>query len=223
MLRYIIPPHGFRKYKKGFHNGSNLIHVSYKWKKRWKFDLCPVKSNIFMYMNIYSILKSVQLYIKSKNQFKMKILNFVLPEGYFLVLCNDSQRDLLIFSEWKHEIEPTRHMRFQSQQIGPIVIDRAFNLFRVQYKCFVCISINWILHRLGAERVCLNRPLADRWVPDNNYRMLSQLHYKVSTLRIIAMRGLIATQLLRELCVIFFGRMESICFNVFNDDLAFAS
>lgn len=138
----------------------------------------------------------------------------VLPEGYFLVLCTDSQRPL-IFSEWKREIEPTRHMRLQSQQIGPIVIDRAFNLFRVQYKCFVCISINWILHRLGAERVCLNRPLAERWIPGNDYRMLYQLHYEVSTLRIIAMRGLIATQLLRERCVILFGRMESRCFNVF--------
>lgn len=138
----------------------------------------------------------------------------VLPEGYFLVLCTDSQRPL-IFSEWKREIEPTRHMRLQSQQIGPIVIDRAFNLFRVQYKCFVCISINWILHRLGAERVCLNRPLAERWIPGNDYRMLYQLHYEVSTLRIIAMRGLIATQLLRERCVIFFGQLESRCFNVF--------
>lgn len=138
----------------------------------------------------------------------------VLPEGYFLVLCTDSQRPL-IFSEWKREIEPTRHMRPQSQQIGPIVIDRAFNLFRVQYKCFVCISINWILHRLGAERVCLNRPLAERWIPGNDYRMLYQLHYEVSTLRIIAMRGLIATQLLRERCVIFFGQLESRCFNVF--------
>lgn len=95
------------------------------------------------------------------------------------------------------------------------MIDRAFNLFRVQYKCFVCISINWILHRLGAERVCLNRPLAERWIPGNDYRMLYQLHYEVSTLRIIAMWGLIATQLLRERCVIFFGRMESRCFNVF--------
>lgn len=104
----------------------------------WKFDLCPVKSNIFIYMYTYGILKSVHLYIKSKNQFKNENLKLGLTWD-FLVLCTDSQRPL-IFSEWKREIEPTRHMRPQSQQIGPIVIDRAFNLFRVQYKCFVCIT-----------------------------------------------------------------------------------
>lgn len=84
----------FANTRKGFITGPIWYMYLINEKKRWKFDLCPVKSNIFMYMNIYSILKSVQLYIKSKNQFKMKILNFVLPEGYFLVLCNDSQRDL---------------------------------------------------------------------------------------------------------------------------------
>lgn len=43
-------------------------------------------------------------------------------------------------------------MRFQSQQIGPIVIDRAYNLFKYSKMFFVCILLRLVW-------VGKNRPL----------------------------------------------------------------